>query len=90
MKHVVKRAGHSEEYDERKVYASAYSACLMVRESHETAEMIAAKVTELVNEWLQSKHEITTDDLRRKISEFLKLFDDDAAHIFKHQRNLGR
>jgi len=44
MIHIVKRRGHKEEYDERKVYASAYAACLNVHLGEIEAEEIATKV----------------------------------------------
>jgi len=90
MKHVVKRAGHTEEYDERKLYAAAFSACLSVHVPRATAELVAEKVTADVNNWIEAKQEVTSGDLRRKLSEFLEFYDEDAAHIFRHQRNLGR
>jgi len=90
MQHIVKRAGHTEKYDERKLYASVYSASLAVRVPDTTAELVADKVTADVNRWLEKKHEVTSDDLRRKVSEFLDFYNHDAAYIFKHQRNLGR
>ena len=41
MGHIVKRAGRTEPYDVRKLYASVYSACLSVREHPGAAELIA-------------------------------------------------
>lgn len=90
MQHVVKRGGHSEEYDERKFYASIFAASLMLREPSTTAELVAEKVTTSMNNWIRNKHEVTSDDLRRKGSEFLEFYNPDAAYIFKHQRNMGR
>jgi len=88
-KHIVKRAGHTEEYDERKLYASVYSACLAVREPAATAELVAEKVTGDVNRWLANKHEVTSYDIRRITADSLELYNRDAAYIYKHQRNLG-
>lgn len=90
MQHIIKRGGHSEEYDERKLYASVYSACLAVRVTPKTAELIAARVAAGIQQWLTSKSEVTSDDLRRQVSALLEYYDPDAAYIFKHQRNLGR
>ena len=88
--HIVKRGGHTEPYDEKKFYASVFSACFALREPSPTCELVAGKVTSELNEWIKDKHEVTSDDLRRKASEFLEFYNSDAAHIFKHQRNLGR
>ena len=89
IKHIVKRGGHSEEYDERKLYASVYSACLAVREPSPTAELVAEKVCQDIDAWLGDKHEVTSNDIRRITADKLELYNPDAAYIYKHQRNLG-
>lgn len=86
MKHVVKRGGHTEAYDERKLYASVYSACLSVREHPGSAELIAQEVVENFGKWLESRHEITANDIRLKASEHLKVINPDAGHIYLHHR----
>ena len=87
--HIVKRGGHTERYDERKLYASVYSAALAVREPSATAELIAQEVAKDVSTWLGKKHEVTSNDIRRKAVESLEIINRDAAYIYKHQRNLG-
>jgi transcriptional regulator NrdR family protein len=86
MRHIVKRAGHSEVYDARKLYASVYSACLSVREHPGSAELISKEVTEEFEKWLTNKHEITANDIRKRASEHLKAINPDAAHIYTHHR----
>ena len=44
MTHIVKRKGHKEEYDERKVYASIFAACKNVHLNDSEAEFLADKV----------------------------------------------
>lgn len=87
--HIVKRAGHTEPYDERKVYASVYSACMAVRETQATAELVADKVTEEMKTWLNKKHEVTSHDIRTHAAVHLKNYNDDAAWILKHHRNIS-
>jgi transcriptional regulator NrdR family protein len=87
--HVVKRKGHTEQYDERKLYASIYAACLAVRETHETSEMIAERVTKEINEWLMKKHEITSHDIRVHAAHHLTAYQPDAGWLYLHQRNLS-
>jgi transcriptional regulator NrdR family protein len=86
MGHVVKRAGHTEPYDERKLYASIYAACLSVREHPGSAELIAKEVVEEFGKWLVNKHEITSNDIRRKAAEHLKVINPDAGHMYLHHR----
>lgn len=87
--HIVKRAGHSEPYDERKLYAAIYSACLAVREAQPTAEMIAERVVKEIGEWLDKKHEVTSHDIRSHAAVHLQAYNDDAAWIYKHHRNIS-
>ena len=87
--HIVKRAGHTEPYDERKLYAAIYSACLAVRETQATSEMIADKVCSELNDWLNKKHEVTSHDIRVHAAQHLQSYNEDAAWIFKHHRNIS-
>jgi transcriptional regulator NrdR family protein len=86
MKHIVKRAGHTELYDEKKLYASIFSACLVMRESMESAELIAEKVCAHTNEWIEKKHEVTSNDIRHTAAKFLEPYNSDAAFMYKHHR----
>jgi transcriptional regulator NrdR family protein len=83
---IVKRAGHIEEYDEKKLYASVFSACLAVREPVGTAEVLADRVVADVSVWLGKKHEVTSNDIRRKASEYLHAYNIEAAHLYHKQR----
>ena len=87
--HIVKRAGHTEDYDERKLYASIYTSCVAVRESAPTAELIASKVCEDVGGWLSNKHEVTSKDIRKMASISLHEYNHDAAWLYRHQRNIS-
>ena len=65
MKHIVKRHGHNEPYNDHKLYASIYSACQSVKEPSGSAELIADKVVKDMAGWIEKKHEVTSNDLRR-------------------------
>lgn len=86
MQHIVKRKGHTESYDERKVYASVYAACQAVREPAGSAELIAEKVVQNINEWIAKKNEVTANDIRRQATKHLHAYNQDAAYIFLHHR----
>ena len=85
---IVKRAGHTESYDQRKLYASIYSACLAVREAPQTAELIAEKVVAEVEKWLELKHEVTSGDLKLRAQASLKTLNPDAFYIYENHRNI--
>lgn len=86
MKHIVKRAGHSETYDSKKLYASVYAACLSVRETPSVAELVAQKVVSEFNVWIKNKDEITSNDVRRMASRLLHQYNPDAGYIYLHHR----
>jgi hypothetical protein len=84
---IVKRSpGHSEPYDERKLYASIFASCLSVRTPVGEAELTAAKICQDVLPWLQSKHEITSLDIRTHTYEHFKIYNPDAAYMYLHHR----
>lgn len=86
MKHIVKRAGHNEIYDERKLYASIFSACQSVREPMGSAELIADKVVKDTSEWIAKKHEVTSNDIRHTAAKHLQAYHPDAAYMYLHHR----
>ena len=86
MKHIVKRMGHTEAYDERKLYASIYAACQTVREPVGSAELIAEQVVADVNKWLEPKHEVTSNDIRVQAAKHLEVYNQDAGFMYLHHR----
>ena len=45
VKNIVKRKGHEEHFDERKVYASCFAACMNAQVGAKKAEQCADKAT---------------------------------------------
>lgn len=86
MKHIVKRGKHTELYDPKKLYASIYSACLSVREHPGSAEVISAQVVKDFENWLEKKHEITSNDIRKTAHSYLQTINPDAAYMYLHHR----
>lgn len=85
--HVVKRMnGHTEPYDERKLYASIYASCLAVRTPVGEAELTAAKICQDVLPWIVSKAEVTSLDIRSRATVHLKIYNPDAAYMYAHHR----
>ncbi len=86
MKHVVKRKGHTQPYDEKKVYASCYAAALNCHYSEEAAEKIADKTTKKINAWMKKKKSISSHDIRTKIEESID--DNDVVLMYRHHLDL--
>jgi len=86
MKHIVKRHGKTESYDQRKLYAAVFSACQSLREPVGSSELIADRVVADVNKWIDKKHEVTSNDIRATTAKYLKSYHADAAYIYLHHR----
>lgn len=86
MKHIVKRAGHTEPFDNKKLYASIFAACLAMREPTGTAEVIAEKVSTDVEAWIEKKSEVLSNDIRRVAAKHLYAYNPDAAYAYMHHR----
>lgn len=87
--HIVKRGGHTEPYDRRKLYASIYSAALSVHEPVGVAELLAETVLQEFEDWMGKRHEFTSADIRRVSAEALEVHNADAAYIYRHHRNIS-
>lgn len=87
--HIVKRRGHRERFDERKVYASCYAACLSSHMAHERAEVIAGNVTRIINKWVRTKATVTSGQVFREIGRVLARYDRDAAFMYRHHRDIS-
>lgn len=85
---IVKREGRrpSESFNRDKLHASVRAACLSVRTPDGEAELIAEKVCDTLVIWLQTKPEVTSNDLRRKAAQTLDTFHPEAAYLYKHHR----
>ncbi len=86
MKHIVKRHGLTELFDNKKLYASIYASCQAVREPSGSAELIAEKVVADVQAWIEKKHEVTSNDIRAIAATHLQVYHPDAAYIYQHHR----
>lgn len=89
MKHIVKRAGHNEQFESRKVYASVYAACLAVRAQSSDAELVANEVAKDLDKWVSDKHSVTSNQIATEVVRVLKLYNSDAAYLFEHHRDIS-
>ncbi|MEO5950558.1 MAG: hypothetical protein ABIQ04_03865 [Candidatus Saccharimonadales bacterium] len=85
---IIKQAGRrpSESFQREKLHASIRAACLSVRSPVGSAETTANNVCDAVIIWLDTKPEVTSNDLRRIASQHLEKFHPDAAYLYKHHR----
>jgi transcriptional regulator NrdR family protein len=86
MKHVVKRAGHTEPYDSNKLYTSIYATCLAVREPTSASRVTAKKIVKDVDKWLETKQEVTVHDIRAFAGKKLLEADHHAGYLYLHHK----
>lgn len=89
MVHIVKRKGHKQKFDERKLYASVYSACLSAHVPKEEAEATSNLVTREVKKWIDEKKEVTSDALFKKAGEELEHLNKDASFMYTTHRDIS-
>lgn len=87
---IIKQQGNrpSELFDTTKLHQSIVAVCLSVRSHEGEAETAAINVCRTVAEWLTTKPEVTSDDVRRKAAAALATYHPEAAYVYKHHRSV--
>ena len=86
---IVKRRGHSEKYDDKKVYASCYYACMSAHVPEEQAEKIAKDCMKKINSWMRNKKQTTAHQIYKVTTTTLKKHDKNAAFMYETHMDLS-
>lgn len=89
MPHIVKRRGHKEPFDPRKVYASVYAACRNAHLTEIESEKIAEAVSAAIQEWISDKSKVASDEIFQEIIKVLKELEPDAAFLYETHRDIA-
>lgn len=89
MEHIVKRKGHKERFDERKVYASIFAACMSLRMSDGEAELVSQKVTDEVVSEFKDVHEVSAHSIHEFVSNSLKNYNKDVAYMYDTHKDIS-
>lgn len=81
---IVKTKGHEEEFDERKVYASVYAACVSAHYNEDDCEKVAEDITKKVKKTVKSKKNIESLKIRKQIQAELKKKNKELAFFYEH------
>lgn len=86
--HVVKNSHyrHPEPFDQDKLHKSLVAACLSAGTPTGHAESISRRVVDEVLVWLESRPEVTSNDIRRVASKALHTYHPDASFLYEHHR----
>ena len=87
--HIVKRKGHTELYDERKVYGSCFFSCRNAHLDVKESEQICNKVTAQITKWVKKKKLVTSDGIFRAITSELKKHNEDASFLYETHRDIS-
>ncbi len=88
-RHVVKRRGHKEAYDARKVYGSVLIACMGTHVNEKKAEKIALSVSNDITKLVEKSHSITAHEIFYEVTRRLKKHHADAAFMYETHRDLS-
>jgi transcriptional regulator NrdR family protein len=89
MEHLVKRNGHNEKYDERKVYGSVFAACKTLRMTDEEAELIAGMVSHETTEEFKNVKAVNAHTIHKFVASNMKKYHPDAAYMYDTHRDIS-
>lgn len=84
--HVVKNSHyrHPEPFERDKLHKSIVAACLSAGAPAGHADSLARRVVDQVLVWLESRPEVTSNDIRRVAARYLKIYHPDASYLYEH------
>ena len=86
---LVKRRGKKEKFDERKLYASIYSACMDCNLGEKRCENMAAKIVPQVKKFLKGRKEPNTSEIFGFVLQKLAKENEAAAFMYETHRDLS-
>ena len=87
--YVIKRKGHKEKFDERKVYGSVYAACKICEMPEKNCEKIAKSVSKGIKSMVKKKNIVSSEDIFRNVVKILKKHHKDAAFMYETHRDVS-
>lgn len=86
---VVKRKGHKEKFDDRKLYGSIYAACSIANMSEKGCESVAEFVAKKVKKEVKGKKSVNSKNIASLAARHLKKKNKDAAFIYETHRDIS-
>ena len=88
MTNIVKRRGKREKFDERKVYASIYSACMDCDLSPQEAERISDSITRHVEKFIEGRKKVNTTEIFGFVIQRLAKEHEAVAFMYQTHREV--
>jgi len=86
---VVKRAGHEEIFDERKVYASCYYAARASHLKSGDAEKLCEGVSKDIKKWIKTSACVTAHQIHVQVAKSLRKYNKDVAFMYNTHRDIS-
>ncbi len=87
--YIVKRKGHKEKFDDKKLYASVYYACKSVEIERKKCVAIAEKLLKKIKAELKKKKISDSNGIFQSVGRELEKHDKHAALMYKTHRDLS-
>ncbi len=87
-RHIVKRHGHSEKFDERKIYASVYEAAHVALLSTKQAEKIASSVSNHLKKLVEKKDTVNAKEIHKQTVKELKKHHAEVAFMYDTHKDI--
>ncbi|MEK6821097.1 MAG: ATP cone domain-containing protein [archaeon] len=85
---VVKRHGHTENFDERKIYATVYEAAHANQLPTARAEKLANTITKEIEKWIEKKERVNSHEIHKEIYTKLRKHDKEIAFLYETHRDI--
>lgn len=89
MEHIVKRKGKLEKFNAKKIYGSAYAACLNCHMNRKECGKTANEVSNGIKRWIKAREKVTSDQIFKQVVKELGKYSKDAAFMFETHRDLS-
>jgi len=86
---VVKRAGHEEIFDERKVYASCYYAARASHLKSGEAEKLCEGVSKDIKKWIKISACVTAHQIHVQVAKSLRKYNKNVAFMYDTHRDIS-
>jgi transcriptional regulator NrdR family protein len=87
---VVKRRGKKEDFDEKKLYASIYSACMDCSLGEKKSEEIARTVTKETVKFITGHHEVNSTEIFGFALQKLAGISEPVAFMYQTHRDMPK
>lgn len=86
---IVKRRGHLEKFDARKIHRSCYRACVGSHLTRNEAKKICDAVTAAAKRWIRKKHIVTSIQIHKFVAKELRKHNKEVAFMYETHRDVS-